>query len=115
MSNFIRNVSVNVGETIGSKLYFKRFLSLVYNYQNGEKTDEIVGYKVLVESEKTRSNLVLKVNDVISEDSFNSLVSNEAAYYNKYVTLKDARLIAYAHKNTVKWSLQCSKVGFKNE
>lgn len=115
MSNFIKNVVVNTDSTVGKNLYFKRFLTLVFRYENGEKTEEIIGYKVLVESEITRSNLVLKVNTSISEAEFNALVGKEENYYNKLVNIREPKLVAYAQKNSVRWSFQCSRIGFKNE
>lgn len=115
MSNFIKNVVVDMDSTVGEKLYFKRFLSLVFRYENGEKTDEIIGYKVLVESEMTRSNLVLKVNTSISETEFEALIAKEERYYNKLINIREPKLVAYAQKNSVRWSFQCSRIGFKNE
>lgn len=105
--NNIKKIVINNEETLGD-LRFKRYDGLLYKYVNKVKTDEVIGFTVIVESLKTYSNYKIKVLNTKQDVSV--LENNPDKFFDKKVDFIDLTIKPYVSNGFISWSLSASGV-----
>lgn len=103
--NKIDNLVINNEETLGN-LRFKRYDGLLYKYVNKVKTDEVIGFTVIVESLKTYSNYKIKVLN--TKQDVLALENNPDSFFDKKVEFINLTIKPYVSKGFINWSLSAA-------
>lgn len=107
----LKNIVIDVNSTFGV-LKFKRISRKLFKYDSENKrTDELIGFKVLVESVKLRDVFEIKIyNDSI--DNYRYLVTNEAAMYDYELGFDNLDYNAYVFKGKLYEVVSADDIAF---
>lgn len=103
--NRIDKLVINNEETLGN-LRFKRYGGLIYKYVNQVKTDEVIGFSIIVESLKTYSNFKIKVLNTKTDVS--ALENTPEKFFDKPVEFNNLTIKPYVSKGYINWTLSAS-------
>lgn len=78
-----RNMTIDCDTTFGD-IKFKKVVGKTFKYVDGERTDQFIGYKILVESTVKRDVFEVKVMDE-SIDRYTKVVINQEELYNQLI------------------------------
>lgn len=94
----MRDIAVDVQSTFGV-VKFKKISSKIFKYDaENKKTDEFLGYKILVESVLKRDVFEVKILDD-SVDNYRSISTLESELYDSAIEFEDFEYNAYVFKS----------------
>lgn len=78
-----KNVVLDVENSFG-EVRFKKIVNKIFKYVNGERTEEFIGYKILVESSTKKDVFEIKILDG-NVDAYSKIAINQDDLYNQLI------------------------------